>query len=252
MDLKYITESKKEKQIYDNCELYRPNGEFMSFCSKDRLKWYLSNNLGEIIEGKNNAIRLKFEPKYVSSNESTSIKRENKCYVCGAINELIKFRVIPTEYKKFFPEEWKSHNSIDLLPLCKECSRYASSYTQDLKDQLCEEYDIYRDDFIDQDKTKLKQLSKKILGNRKYGVDSTKLMDKINDLVGHVVTDEELNIYANCDTSKTYKGSKSPAEYIVNQVVQQNKLKEFIRRWKDFFVDNMKPYDLPEDFFNDR
>lgn len=248
------TEPKKQKQIYDNCEIYGPNDKLIGLCSKNRLKWYISKGIAEEIEGNGNAIKLKFEPKYRNNELNTSIriKRENKCYVCDATKELLRFHVVPTEYKRSFPDEWKSHNSVDVLPLCQECSEYANSYAQDLKNQLNEEYNIYRDDFIDHDRVELKILSKKIMNNRKYGLYDQILMSKLNTLVGHTVTEQELKEYSECDTSLTYKETKSPPEYIVKQIIQQGKIKEFIKRWKDHFIDTMSPSDLPKDFYCDR
>ena len=98
------------------------------------------------------------------------LREKNKCYACGITEGLSRFHVVPTEYKKLFPEEWKSHCSIDVLPLCQECSSLANSYTQDLKDDLNDEYNVHKDNYIDYHKLELKSLSKKIMNNRKYGL----------------------------------------------------------------------------------
>lgn len=243
----------KQKPIYDNCEIYGPDNTLVGLCSKERYEWYIAKGIAETIENKPNALKLKFEPKYRNKiDTSVRIRRENKCCACGAEENLVKYRVIPIEFKRFFPDEWKSHNSVDILPLCLDCSGDASSYAQDFKDQLCEDYDIYKDDFIDSKKAELKLLSKKILGCRKYGVNDKNMMDKLVELVGHEVTDEELNKFYTDITSVNYKDTNSPAEYIVKKIIEQNGMKEFIKRWKDNFITTMNPTDLPEDFYYDK
>lgn len=235
----------KDRILFDNCEIYSPDNKLIGLCGKRRFNWYLSKNLAEKIETKENAIRLKFEPK---RNDAYIVKRENKCYVCGSVFELIRFNIIPKEYKKLLPEEWKSRKC-KTLPLCKECSSQAYSYIQDLKYELQEEYDIYDEDFYDQDLKNLKYLSKKIINNRKYGIDNKNLITKINSKLGHDVSEEELQKYSNCNTYLTIDDTKSPCEYIVKQIILENDIENFVRRWKDHFIKNMKPYDLPEDFY---
>lgn len=240
---------KPQKQFYDNCEMYGPDNKLIGYCGKNRLEWYISKGIAEEIPGNNNAFKLKFKPKYRDNAASVRTKRENKCYVCSSTKELLKFHIIPTEYKRLFPQEWKRHNSIDVLPLCHECCRLANSYTCDLKNELAQDFDVWQEDYIDQEKTDLKKLSRKIKSNSKHSIDNTVLIDRLNSHLGHKATDEEINEYISCDTTLIYKGTKSPAEYIVNQIIEQEKIKEFIKRWKDNFVINMKPDDLPKDFY---
>lgn len=242
-----------QKEIYDNCEIYAPNGEHVGFCNRERIKWYLSKGIAETLIGKDNAIRLKFEPKYKNtSDQSARQKRDNKCYACGIRSCLTRFHVIPREYKKLFPEEWKSHNSLDILSLCQECSGLANSYAQDMKCQLNEEYNVCEYNFIDQRKLELRTLSRKILNGRKYGLDCEPQLSCLSDILGHTVTDTELVELSNNDVGILYGSVRTPIEYIVKHIVEQGTIREFIKRWKDHFVSNMQPTDLPEDFYNDR
>jgi vacuolar-type H+-ATPase subunit H len=242
-------ECSSKKIIYDNCEIYDPNDKLVGLCSKDRFKWYLSKGIADKIS--ENAIKLKFEPKYRNGgvNVNTRVKRENKCYACGIKENLVRFHVIPAEYKKSFPETWKSHNSLDVLALCRDCASDANAGSQELKDKLEEEYGISKEDFIDEDKVEIKNLARKILSGRRYGLETTKLTEDLIQIIGREVTDEELEKYAECDTKKIHKGARSACEYIIKQITENNKTEEFIKRWKDHFVETMQPTDLPEDFY---
>ena len=52
------------------------------------------------------------------------------------------------------------------------------------------------------------------------------------------------------DDSKEFDGCKSIDEYIVTQVLKENKLTEWIQEWKDYWIDKMNPIDIPDDFRN--
>jgi hypothetical protein len=237
--------------IYDNCEILAPDGKLVGLCNRKRYRWYLEKGIAEKVDGSDKAIKLKFEPKYKNNSPSDSvrIKRQNKCYVCGSEENLTRFHVFPPEYKKLLPEEWKSHNSIDLLPLCTECSAEANWHAQGLKDLIESEYGISKDNFIDFDKLRIKTVSKKILNNRKHGLDDRALIDELSPKLGTTITDDVLLQSSLCDISAVYEGSRSPTEYIMKRVINDNSIGEFIRRWKDYFVETMKPTDLPEDFY---
>jgi hypothetical protein len=238
----------KKNIIYDNCEIYKMDGSFFGFCSKIKLDWYLKKNIAEKIEDKENAIKLKFEPKNLIVNKVPSIKRENKCYVCGEIEGLLKYHLIPPEYKRFLSSEWKlyNNNSTDSISICLDCCGEANSHIHLFKNKLYNEYDVNPDNYIDYNKLELKVLSRKILNNKK---NKEILKNKLFLKIGRNLTDKELQEYANCDAFVIYKNTKSPAEYIMLEIIKENKIKEFIKLWKDQFVENMKPLDLPEDFY---
>jgi len=242
------------KLIYDNCEIYGPDDKMIGLCSRNRYEWYLNKGLAEKINDK--ALKLKFtpKPKYNTWNDGTTrSKRENKCYVCGTNDNLTKFHVIPREYKKLFPNEWKSHNSLDILPLCQECSSEALIITNDFKDQLAEEYNISNKNYIDAHKVEIKLLSRKYINNKRNGIDCSKYRQNLQKLLDkHDITEEEIEAYSNIETSIIYKNTKSLQEYIVKNVCAENKLSELIRKFKDNFVESMKPIDLPEDFYIDK
>lgn len=253
-------QDENKKTIYENYELYDPNNKLIGVCGKKRYQWYLSKGLAKRTDNENSgqskSIQLLFTPKYRHPNSDLNgplyapTKRENKCYACGYKENLVKFHVVPPEYKKIFPDEWRSRIPIDVLPLCKDCVIDATLCTNNLKKTLESEYGISKDKFIDQKKMELQRLAKKILNNKKFGVLKEKSMDDIKLLLnGQSPSDEELNFLASQNVDILIDGSRNVYEYIMSRIIKEGKVKEFIRMWKDNFVSSIDPLDLPEDFY---
>lgn len=239
---------RSSRVIYDNCEIYGPDDRLLGLCSRGQYDWYLTKGIAEKMDDK--SIRLKFVPKFHKDNGVVRTKRQNKCYVCETTEDLVRFHVIPTQYKRLLPATWKAHNSIDVLCLCQDCSSEADSRTQEFIRQLEEEYGVSRSSYVDPRLVTIKGLSRKILANRRNRVDDSKLVDQLSQILGHGPTDEELTTSADAITSTTYMGTRSPAEFIVQKVVADgdDAIRTFISRWKHHFVECMEPADLPEDF----
>ncbi|AYV81003.1 MAG: exonuclease 3'-5' domain-containing protein 2 isoform X1 [Harvfovirus sp.] len=235
------------KKPYDNFEIYSPDNELLGFCARAKFDWYLTKNLAEKFS--ETQLKLKFEPNYRTQDRDPSSKRLNICYVCLAEENLQKFHIIPSVFKKKLPIEWKSHNSSDILPLCEECATDASREMDELRRELEDEFEISDENFIDKDKVLLKSLAKKILGARSHGIVEKGHLERMNKILGREVTNEELEQFSDCDVSISYMGSKSSAEHITKQFIEKNKIKELMLRWKQHFIDRMNPMEIPEDYF---
>lgn len=251
--------TRKPNVIYDNIELYSAQGKLVGHINENQMDWYLAKGLAEKMKDtdKARAIKLNFETTKESKTYNLRVKRQNKCYVCSTTDNLMKFNVIPYDLKKLLPETWKSHNSLDILSLCKTCQADAMSHKDTLRNQMYDEYEVSKDYYVDKKKYELKTLATKILNrqaHKEHNLEYELFMEEMENKLGHVATDEELKTFAEYDTSIEYKGTKSPDEYIMKQVVGEGdeQIKEFIRTWKDYFVEMMAPDDLPEDFYLDR
>ena len=243
-----------KKQVYDNYEIYNMDGTtFLAYCDKGKFNWYLKKNLA--VQTGEKSIKLLFSVKNNNNKEIKKNKKENICYVCDDKNNLTKYHVIPSEYKKHMPVEFKSHNSLDILPLCQDCKSTASSESENFKRELGYEYNISPDKFIDYDKVELKYLARKINKikninkNNKYLIESISNMEEI---LGRKITDDDLKNYEKIKINKTYEDSKTPGEYIVKKIISENKLSDFVKRWKDHFITTMNPIHLPENFYDEK
>jgi hypothetical protein len=237
---------------YDNCEIVHKDGTCLGHCDRKKFNWYVNNNLAEKIN--DSTIKLLFEPKMIS-NKINTIKRENKCCGCCTEEQLRKFHVVPAEFKKLFPIENKSHNSTDIVLLCPDCVSDANFFSDLFKKELEDEYGINKTDFIDKDKEKLKLTAIRYL--KKYEI--SKIHDKANDIVKYIEQElidqlgykpelDEIKNLTNIDIVKKTNDASSVAQYIVNNVLKENKLDEFVMRWKNYYLKKMEPEYIPADF----
>jgi hypothetical protein len=154
----------KKTDLYGNCEVYSPDGELLFLCLPKKANWYLRKTddytgmaLGVKMPDRGDGVlrvQLTFEPKGKgNSNDPYSLsKKENRCVVCGTEEDLTKHHIVPHEYRRFMPEEYKSRNSHDVVPICIDHHyEYEANYADKLKMKLSEEYgaplngDIYVD-----------------------------------------------------------------------------------------------------------
>ena len=43
---------------------------------------------------------------------------DNRCVVCGKQTDYVTHCILPHKYRKYLPEQWKSHNNHDNVILC--------------------------------------------------------------------------------------------------------------------------------------
>lgn len=247
----------RSNTIYGNCEVYSPQNELMFRCEEKRINWYLDRDLAVKIKDDPISIRLTFQPKGKGEkNEILKLDRKNICVVCGEtdLSKLTKHHVVPQEYRKHFPEDIKSHSSIFVMPLCKDCHElYEAEFAQEIKRELEAQYGYVTDknhDFHHADS---------------YLKNILRLLDKNEIAVSNLITKATLNPYviANFDVDLIYKRDKSyikqcytsiqeekkwlksPGEIIVSQI---DDFYEFSLWWARHFVNSMKPQYLGEHF----
>ena len=126
-------------------------------------------------------------------------KRENKCCGCSSAENLRRFHVVPSEYKKLFPLNVKSHNSSDVILLCVDCLEDANYVNNVFKKKKEKEYGVSREDFVDHEKERLKITAQKYLKKLKNREIHPTTEEDLNvfftnlvDIVGHVPTDTEI------------------------------------------------------------
>lgn len=118
------------KPIYENCLILAPDDEPLCRCDKKKIDWYLSRNLAEVLQEDPAIIRLTFQPngRGVSAGKGDpqvdnlyyvdyKPGKRNQCVVCGAEENYMRFHIVPSKYRCFFPEKYKAHRSHDILLL---------------------------------------------------------------------------------------------------------------------------------------
>lgn len=235
-----------ESKLRDgNFEVYDVADKMIGYCSRGRAQWYLEHKLAVPLDDR----RLKL----VSEDAGLKVvRREAQCVVCGGLEAIRKYYVIPSHFKKWFPVARKEHVSNDIVILCEECVPEAEACANDLRAELFEEFGIKEADFLDQRKRRVRLLAGSILRN---GVDReiklallSKLLAEIGELGPDSLSEERLQALSKIDIVVVRDGARCPAEYIVKKVMERDGLDDFIRRWKDRFVGELAPEYLPDDF----
>jgi len=243
--------NKSKKIIYDNCEIYYKE-KLIGICSRSRFNWYLRKNIANKLS--DNSLELLFDPVFKSDSnaQNKQVRRKNMCYCCGETNNLVKFASVPTEYKKYFPMEWKSHNSFDILSLCRDCSDDARSvYTDKIKD-FEKKYNVSRHNYLDHVKQNSKLLIKSIKKKEENNIPTTDLVNKLTNLLGYYPSTDQMENISKESDKKEYDDTVCPEEYVIKKIceLEGNKgIEKFIREWKDYFVKEMEPDEIPEDFY---
>lgn len=253
--------SKRKQLIYGNCKVLAPNGELMFRCLEKRAYWYLNRNLATIEDNDPLTIRLTFEPNGRGQREEClkSI-RENKCVVCGDDNldTLTRHHLIPYEYRRYFPDDLKSHNSSYVVPICIAChERYEHEFALYRKNELSKIHNAPKNG-----KTKERhQAEKYIVALLKYRKDmpcerveilQAKLIKAMadagisvdpNDLNDDEILENYLEFFESNDKTVDYRHGKIVVESCGD-------LQKFSDSWVRHFVDSMKPAHMPDFLMN--
>jgi len=114
----------RANEIYSNCAIYYEDN-LICRCSYKRVIWYLKRNLADIRSESPLHITLRFRPKLVvrEREQFYSEKKENLCVVCGNsdLSQLSRHHIVPSCFRKFFPDEYKCYMSHDVVPVCRPC-----------------------------------------------------------------------------------------------------------------------------------
>jgi hypothetical protein len=240
-------------EIYENYTILSPSGEKMCYCDKKKINWYLKKNLAKSIDEK--TIQLLFEPKGVGDlglNNTYSNIKQSRCVVCNTEDNLTKHHIVPYQYRKHFPEVFKSHNHFDVLPVCithhEEYEREADLFNN----MLAAEAGI-----VSKSNQKLPEVVKAEKMNAiimtlesKWDVIPAQRRDKLLREIGEHfgVVDIDRASISSFKQNLVNTPFFSPAAVIVDK---QTDIKKFIVRWRKHFVDNMKPQYLPKGWKND-
>ena len=238
--------------------LFTENAEFIGFCEFKRYRWYLNKGLASIYTSPSGeeGLILNFKPKNEYRDEYKKIiKRTTLCHCCGSTIRLRKFHVLPSQIKKYYPDEKKMHNITDILLLCENCASVANKCADKFKNKICSIMDLKSVFFCDIDKDKIKSLAVKLYKiHKKYKenrIDKYKsTMEQIKLLLNieNDLTYEQIIEYSKLDCQKDYEGSPDIGHYIVTKFKEKNKLDYLTNKWKINFISCMNPQFLPSDF----
>ena len=251
------TKSLRKNLPYGNRSVYSPDGKLMFRCSDKKANWYLTRNLAIIDLLDPLKIQLTFIPKGRGERcEALKTERWNKCAVCGCedIEKLTKHHLVPRSFRKHFPEEFKKHRSLLIVPICRECHDiYEEIYAEEIKSK-----------YISQDKNlsiirdyrKISGYANAILNES--NIPPVKKEYLLNDLIllcskydiklGKDIYKSLQDIINLCSINTT--GDKE-LKIVVDAIIKENRLESFERQWVKHFIDTMNPKFIPQEIIKE-
>jgi hypothetical protein len=234
----------KTTEIYGNWKMLSPEGELMSRCDVKRARWYLDRNLAEEVGDKE--IRLKFVPRGLGNRDVQFLieDKANQCVVCGIEHHLNRHHVVPYQYRKWFPLQYKSKSSYDVVPICLDDHETYEDRARDLVADLAVEYDAPYNQSLPmspEDRSLGKMLGyAKALHHHSERIPLErveKLREEINEYFGHLNLEEILKT----PLPKRNTINASHGEKVVAAVLARDELQQFIERWREHFLVTMEP-----------
>uniref|UniRef100_A0A7S1SY78 3'-5' exonuclease domain-containing protein n=1 Tax=Tetraselmis chuii TaxID=63592 RepID=A0A7S1SY78_9CHLO len=122
------------------------DGELLCHCDRRKMRWYLERGLATLVADQENTIRLNFQHqntgKADASNRFYATSKSNHCVVCGESGHYLRYRVVPSCYRRHFPLHLKTHRSHDIVLVCISCHEAAQVVADEVKRELAAEHDI--------------------------------------------------------------------------------------------------------------
>lgn len=235
------------KNFYEFIRMENHKGEFMNYSSSKRAKWYMERNLAEWVDSK--TFRLKFEPKGNGKSHIDYYKEqvENRCVCCGIYENMTRHHVFPYMFKSRLPVQYKSRSNYDILPVCSSCHESYERVADLLKRDL--EQKVTKETSIAIDKDEIKKI-KSVLASRRF----LEQYDTYPEFYKYVplekVKEHEKNASQDIDETlfeKSVLNKKYWVEKLMESLVHdEEKLFEFVKMWRQHFIDTMKPQYMPK------
>lgn len=240
--------------IYDNVEVLSPDGEFMFRCNSKRARWYLKRQLAEVISRNPPQLKLLFDPcgPGHSGDPFHCQERGNYCSVCGKTGGLSRHHIVPYCYRKSLVQviACYKYDIHDILPLCGPChEKYEIKFASQLRQQLAQEYDVplagtglvtvWRDELrAIRAAAALDKYEHQIPEPRK-----AELKEMISSFLGKPATRENWQVLRGRKADPRGPDYRTHGETLVAKLTDPEK---FVRRWRNHFIESMKPQHMPD------
>ncbi|KAM8736831.1 exonuclease 3'-5' domain-containing protein 2 isoform 1-T1 [Acanthopagrus schlegelii] len=253
--------SARKSPLYDNCFLHAPDNQPLCTCDKKKAKWYLDKGIGVLQSEDPFVVRLLFEPsgRPDSQQDYYLTAKENLCVVCGKADSYIRKNIVPHEYRRHFPTEMKDHNSHDILLLCTSCHAASNVHDGFLKQQLAEEFSAPQgcEEGVrlleDSDRRRVRSAARALLTageglpEQRREELQTLIKSFLNTDEEQELTDEALQQAAGLET-RIFNEAYIPHGLKVVRAHAERGLQGLMvleRRWRQHFLNTMRPRHLP-------
>jgi hypothetical protein len=233
-----------KKDIYDNCTMLSPEGEFMCRCDAKRMQFYLRKNLAVMRpERGENTFMLTFTPNGFGHDPDSFMgePKKNMCVVCGTEDDLTKHHVVPYCYRMHMPETYKSGNSFDVLPVCwfhhDQYNEFQFAMDCDLQKPYAK---------VVEEKNNIGRgvgLCKALFNFDKMPLErQTHIYDRLKEFF----TEDELIVESPRYLYNTMMKNQSSIPPVAKMIVDAHDLKEFVLMWRQHFLDYASPEHLSD------
>lgn len=232
--------------FYDNCKMLDKDNNFMSFVDQNKMNWYIKKNLAEKIDEK--TFKINFVPNGVGVKVSYYHNPiENKCICCGSTENLTKHHVLPYRFKKYFPVEFKSHTSFDILLLCETCHGKYETEANKFQNELIKKYNADTIIYNKAYKTIVGVISS-LLDN--YDNIPEVRRDEMMKSIQKYFKDDTIKLENLKDYTKAVSSPEEIEKAIQNVILQMGGFFAFTVMWRRHFIETMNPKYLSEDWVN--
>jgi exonuclease 3'-5' domain-containing protein 2 len=254
----------------DNWDVHHPNGKHMFTTNRRKIDWYIKRNLATIVGER--SIQLTFEPNGLGFNEDEIFgltPRVNQCVVCAAQDNLQRHHVVPYHYRKFMPIDYKSRNHHDVVLICRKHHEEYEMIAKAYKTFIAAKYNVktieeLNNDYITNVVERLRKKFKisKLLNTflKQFNVlpikNTESIAKELEVLVGFNILDmtldeiEKINSKLNKSIAREKKEVINVDDFyhgkaVVKQFTKHSDFEEFIKGWRQHFLDTMKPEFMP-------
>ncbi|CAL4069078.1 unnamed protein product, partial [Meganyctiphanes norvegica] len=251
--------SLRKSPLYHNCQLLAPDDEPLCTCDPKKALWYVEKGLGTLVSEEPIVVRLNFEPAGRPQAERDDGKfylqeRHNVCVVCGKDQSYIRKNIVPHEYRKFFPDILKDHQSHDVVLLCLPCHRTSNMHDNNFRYKLAEDFEapIGQEGDV---KVRIDRILKLIRSaggalHRNRNVIPPERVVELENIIKEyfkvdIFTDDLIERAANMDV-KVYNSDYDPHGLKVYKAYEKSGVMKFETMWREHFLTTMQPKHMPD------
>jgi hypothetical protein len=259
----------------ENWKVFHPNGRHMFTCGERKAQWYINNDLA--IKVGNKKIKFTFIPKgngFEDDEEFGRSDREYRCVVTGCEEGLQRHHIVPYCYRMYFPNEFKSKNHHDVVLINHEKHSEYEQLANEYKDIIAKIYNVKTIDELNTEYTlKLRGFGREdaIVISSMHSLFKTygKIPQDLKIQKLHFIAEktnipyDQIERFNYIQLYKLYLLLKEQHIVDINEFKRQNKQKfdhgyhvaqklnteekisEFIKLWRNHFIDIMKPRFMP-------
>lgn len=240
---------KATTSLYGNCVV--KYGDVTMFrCDQERMNWYLSMGLADVVSADPPVIRINFKPKGPGHANDPYFLQEfkNRCVVCGLEDNLSHHHVVPYCYRKYFPKDTYENGTwfYDVLLLCLNCHDSYEGRANELKQSIAHEHGVPSSGITNLNSDEVVIMKSAMTIHRHAGRLPADKLERFEQVLKTYLGKDTLspedpeNVFNNIRAGII----TTPAGQII--VSQLKDLDAFAIRWRQHFLRHMKPAFLPD------